>query len=259
MPNIYSVAGIVQHHAKEKSTDFTDLTRRYKAIMKSKRFHTAFPNYKPRKITLEKGSGGGSYAHFYSYSGPLKNRSWLISLGTNRNEYVMLHEIAHHVARLHSQYGNCSDHGPGFASAFLDVVRVVLGAEAERSMKYAYKAFRLKVYSPTKPNGVNVRVRGEAPESVKEMIDKILGHKKKNATERAIARQAVKQVERLPKGWTEEVTGTDCPACGGQYTVRASGWTRTTEKFWVRCDSQECGLSELVVMPRTFGARVAAG
>ena len=255
---IYRVDSVIQHHAKEQSNDFAKLARRYKALTSQKRFNEAFPKYGPRLILLEKGSGGGSYAHFYSHWGSKRQRSWLISLGSNRNEAVLLHEMAHHVARLHEQYGNCADHGPGFASALLDVVRIAQGAEAERALKHAYKALRIKVYAPGKPNGVNARVRGEAPDGVREIIDGIVGSKQKVADERALAREALNRLDALPGEWHQRSIGEDCPACGGTYEVSLSGRTRTQWKYVVVCKSDECSLFEEVRRPRSVAGLRAA-
>ena len=42
---IYDVDGLVQSYAKETSTDFKALQRRYKRITSGKRFAAAFPRY----------------------------------------------------------------------------------------------------------------------------------------------------------------------------------------------------------------------
>lgn len=240
--NIYHVDRIIAVYAKHDGSDYAALRRRYTAITKGKRFNAAFPKYGPRGIVLEQGSGGGSYAHFYSHSGPLKNRSWLISLGANRNEPVMLHEIAHHVARLHPQYGYCADHGPGFASALLDVVRVVLGAEAERSVRHAYKALRIKVYKPGKRNGGAVRAPGQPPAATADIIAAMIERREKAANERALARQVLRAVER-PRNWGERAEA-DCPACEGTVRVSLTGRTRKTRRYYVRCENRQCLLAE---------------
>lgn len=239
--NIYRVDAIIDLYAKTPS-DYTSLQRRYRALTKGKRFNNAFPRYTQRMIGLEKGSGGGSYAHFYGHYGSRKSRDWMISLGSNRSEPVLLHEIAHMVARLHPEYGYCSDHGPGFASALLDVVRVALGAEAERSLKHAYKALGIKVYSPGKRNGVKVRVRGDAPEKAAGKIADIVGFKKAAANERAMARKAV-EAAGFPSGRDSKV---ECPICGEECEVFFQHYMRGGRgKWFASCDA--CSLHEMVV------------
>jgi hypothetical protein len=213
--NIYRVDALVQAYAKETSSNFKKLEARYKRILKSKRFQTAFPKYK--NIGLEAGSGGGSYAHFYSHHGIKKERGWMISLGGNRSEAVLLHEIAHHVARLHPEFGYCGDHGPGFASALLAVVKVTQGVEAERALKHTYKAIGVKVYKAGKRNGVAVRVRGEVPESAQEVIGKIVGWKKGAADNRAFIRAAM---EAARADFGEQSIPCPSDGCDGQAEVQ---------------------------------------
>lgn len=230
--NIYRVDGVVQAYAKETGNDFTKLRARYKRLTRTKRFQTAFPRY--GDVDLKKGHGGGSYADFGGRE---------IRLGGNRCESTLLHEIAHHVARRHSEFGYCSDHGPGFASAYLAVVKVAQGAEAERALRHTYKAIGVKVYSPGKKNGVAVRVRGEAPEKAREVVASISGFKKAHATERAYARQALAQT--VP-GESEQTV--ICPICTSDckvtYTTyrRARRGATTQVQYEVRCD--DCKLHE---------------
>lgn len=230
--NIYRVDGIVQAYAKETTSDFKKLQARYKRILRSKRFQAAFPRY--RNIELRPGHGWGSYADY---------GQWNIRLGGNRSEAVLLHEIAHHVARRHPEFGYCDGHGPGFASAYLAVVKVAQGAEAERALRHTYKAIGVKVYSPTKANGVAVRVRGEAPEKVRALIGEVSGFKKAHANERAYARQALAQTE--PGVYEQTVI---CPICTSDCKVVYSTY-RTTRRYHqtqvqyeVRCD--DCQLHE---------------
>lgn len=230
--NIYRVDPVVQEYAKEQSTNITKLQARYKRILKSKRFQTAFPRY--RNIDLKPGRGGGSYADF---------GAWEIRLGGNRSEAVLLHEIAHHVSRLHSQYGYHEDHGPGFASALLDVVKVTQGAEAERALKHAYKAIGVKVYKAGKRNGVAVRVRGEAPERVAELIGKVEGWKRGAIENRALIKTAMdRKAADFEEGYIP------CPeeGCHGdakaKFHLHVRSHFRSVVEFTV--EHEECGLLE---------------
>ena len=239
--NIYRVDPLVQAYAKETSSDFKKLDARYKRILKSKRFQTAFPKY--RNIDLEAGSGGGSYAHFYSHYGIKKERGWMISLGGNRSEAVLLHEIAHHVARLHPEFGYCRDHGPGFASALLAVVKVTQGAEAERALKHTYKAIGVKVYKKGKRNGVAVRVRGDAPETAQPVIEKIVGWKKGAAENRAFIRAAM---EQTPAKYEDQQIPCPSDGCDGLADVRFGRYHSTGYRSRIEftIEHRDCNLLE---------------
>lgn len=230
--NIYRVDPVVQEYAKEQSTSLTKLQARYKRILKSKRFQAAFPRY--RNIELKAGRGGGSYADY---------REWEIRLGGNRGEATLLHEITHHVARLHSKYGYCEDHGPGFASAYLDVVKVTQGAEAERALKHAYKAIGVKVYKAGKRNGVAVRVRGEAPERVAELIGKVAGWKRGEIENRALIKAAM---DRKPADFEEGYIPCPEQGCHGDAKAQFHHYYTTgyRSRISFTVEHEECGLHE---------------
>lgn len=230
--NIYRVDPVVQEYAKEQSTSLTKLQARYKRILKSKRFQTAFPRY--RDIELKAGRGGGSYADFVA---------WEIRLGGNLCEAVLLHEIAHHVARRHPEYGYCDDHGPGFASALLDIVKITQGAEAERALRHTYKALGVKVYKAGKRNGVAVRVRGEAPERARELIGEVAGWKRGEAENRALIKAAM---ERKIADFEEGFIPCPTEGCHGDaqasFHVHHRSYYRSVVEFTV--EHKECGLHE---------------
>lgn len=201
---IYRVDPLVQAYAKEPSSDFKALTRRYKRILASKRFQAAFPRYGDRPLV--EGRGGGSYAYMSGHH----SAGRAISLGDNRSEAVLLHEIAHHVAYAHPQYGPGDDHGPGFCAALLDVVKVAQGAEAEKALRHLYSALGLKVYRNGRAG--KVRAPGDAPEKAQPVIARILELKDAAADKRAM----VRAVYRANLEGTYRDRGrrdVDCPQC----------------------------------------------
>lgn len=239
---VYRVDPLVQAYAKEQSRNFKKLAARYKRLTSGKRFQAAFPNY--GNHPLVEGHGVGSYA----YIGGGHSNGRAISLGTNRDEAVLLHEIAHHVAYRHPQYGPGDDHGPGFCAALLDVVRVAQGAEAEKALRHLYSALGLKVYR----NGRAVRVRapGEAPEKARPVIDDIVGRKQKAADERARARAMIRargEELKRPEGYYTRKYQAPC-VCGGTGEVWESHRTRTTEEWVANCEA--CGMFEVVGFAR---------
>lgn len=235
---IYRVDPLVQAYAKEGSSNFKKLAARYKRILASKRFQAAFPRYGAHPLV--EGQGGGSYA----YIGGGHSNGRAISLGSNRDESVLLHEIAHHVAYRHAQYGPGDDHGPGFCAALLDVVKVCQGAEAEKALRHLYSALGLKVYR----NGRAGRVRapGDAPEKAQPVIDDIVGWKQKATDERARARAMVRAMGdkmEMPEGGYHTRYAAPCE-CGSIGYVYESNWTRTTEEWVARCKA--CNMFEVV-------------
>lgn len=210
---VYNADPVIALYAKT-GDDMPALTRRYKALTAQKRFRAAFPQY--GTVTLKPGRGGGSWADFGARE---------IRLGSNRHEAVLLHEIAHHVARRHAQYGYCPDHGPGFASAFLDVVKVALGAEAERALRHLYRALRIRVYKPGSPKGVLPRAPGDAPERARAAIERIVSSRSAAKSERAMLRD---MIASLPDPTETGKYEMPCPACGQPATldVHFYGWGR---------------------------------
>jgi hypothetical protein len=246
---IYRVNPIIQAYAKTPSSRFTDLTRRYKAITKSKRFHTAFPNY--GTVPLVESTGGGSYA--YTQGGHSQGR--VITLGGNRCESVLLHEIAHHVAYRHpATYGREDGHGVGFALALLHVVRICQGAEAEKALRHMYRALNIRVHKPGTKRGGFARVQGDAPEKAAVIIANVTDSKERFARERATARTMVRgrgeRVERSPSGgyYTSRTFQSTCPLCGGVGLVSESRRGRTQSRWYAECEP--CQLDEEVTMSR---------
>lgn len=241
---VYRVDPLVQTYAKEQSSNFKKLAARYKRLTTGKRFQAAFPRY--GNHPLVEGHGMGSYA----YMGGGHSNGRAISLGSNRDEAVMLHEIAHHVAYRHAQYGPGDDHGPGFCAALLDVVRVAQGAEAEKALRHLYSALGLKVWR----NGKAVRVRapGEAPEKAQPVIERIVGRKQKAADERARARAMVRaRGERItpPEGVYYSTAKFEAPCvCGAVGEAYLSHSTYTTEEWVARCEA--CNMFEIVRFAR---------
>ena len=190
---IYEVGKAIQGHTKYKGKDFKELAKRHEAILKGKRFQAAFPKYAASQVRLELGNGSGSYSYI---------RQRLIRLGANRDEYVLLHEMAHHIAV--QQYGDTGSHGVEYATALLAVVKVVLGSAAATDLKYAYAALGIKVLGS---NGKPRKVSKPAGVSA-ELVDhyaKVSGE----ARQRVWIRKVVKQIEA---GQQPEM---DCPKCDG--------------------------------------------
>jgi hypothetical protein len=244
---IYDVDGLVQSYAKETSTDFKALQRRYKRITSGKRFAAAFPRYHGGwGVPLVKSSGGGSYAYLSGHH----SKGHCITLGSNRSEAVMLHEIAHFVEYRHPQvYGKHDGHGAGFAAALLDVVRIAQGAEAEKALRHLYSALGIKVHR----NGRVGRVRapGAAPEKAQAEIDRILGYRAKAADKRAraraMARAAIAEGPLEGGSRWRPMFATDCD-CEGTASVWEDRTTRTTVVWSVRCE--RCNFFEQVALPR---------
>ena len=239
--NIYRVDDVVQAYAKESSRDFKKLKARHARIIKGKRFQKAFPNYNGLwDVNVEEGRGRGSYAVY---------AEGLIKLGGNRSEAVLLHEMAHHINHRHVEFGYGDDHDPGFASAYLALVKVVLGAEAERALRHAYKAIGVKVYKKGKPRGVPVRVRGEAPEKASELIDKMVRTKDGEKEQRAFLRGVVKNLPDETFWSNMEHAIIPCPekGCDGEAKVEALvyyGGPPVRRRVQFELQHEACGLHE---------------
>lgn len=74
-----------------------------------------------------------------------------------RNEYVILHEVAHHLTRL-------DGHKAEFASCLLDLVRHFLGKDSAEALQGAYHLKGVKV------QGKNGPVKARCPESRKQWV-----------------------------------------------------------------------------------------
>lgn len=242
---IYRVDPLVQTYAKEPSLDFKALQRRYKRLIGGKRFKAAFPRYHRTDVPLVESSRGGSYAHLSGHH----SKGCCISLGTNRSEAVLLHEIAHFVEYRHPDvYGRHDGHGPGFAAALLDVVKVAQGAEAEKALRHLYSALRIRVYRSGRVG--KVRAPGDAPEKAQAKIAEIVGFRDKAADRRAKARSMARAaISAGPVDTSGYLTmyATDCD-CEGVVSVWRDRWTRTAEVWSVRCE--RCNFFEQVPLPR---------
>lgn len=244
---IYRVDPVIQAYAKTPSRRFEDLAKRYKAITTSKRFQSAFPRY--GAVSLVKSSGGGSYAYLTGDH----SQGRVISLGANRDEAVLLHEIAHFVAYRHGERYGCEEgHGPGFALALLNVVRVCQGAEAEKALRHMYKALGIRVHKAGSKRGVIARTQGDAPERAAAIIADVVGAKERFANKRAMARAMVRE---RGEGIYRESTPSfidgyksTCLQCGNQGRVNESRRTRTQIRWYAQCDA--CGFGQLVTLPR---------
>jgi hypothetical protein len=240
---IYDVDGVVQSYAKEPSIAFPALKRRYKRLIAGKRFKAAFPNY--GDIDLVPGRGGGSYAYMSGHH----SQGRVITLGDNRSEATLLHEIAHFVEYRHRlAYGKEGVHGPGFAAALLDVVRIAQGAEAERALRHLYSALGIKVHRNGRVG--KVRAPGAAPEKAQAEIDRILGYRAKAADKRAraraMARAAIAEGPLEGGSRWRPMFATDCD-CEGTVSVWEDRATRTTVVWSVRCE--RCNFFEQVSLP----------
>lgn len=230
---IYWVDRLVQEYAKEPSREFEALTRRYKRLVATKRFRKAFPRYGVRPLV--QGHGGGSYA--YTRGG--HSQGCVISLGSNRSEAVLLHEIAHHVHRTHREvYGPAKEsHGPGFASALLAVVRVAQGEEAKKALRHLYSRMNIKVYRNGKVR--QAHAPGEPPERAVPVIKDILAWRQDGRDSRALARAMYREYivgqETSPGNGRAEF---ECPECGG--TAQVSAYRQTYRRTWVHVDCT-CG------------------
>ena len=243
--NIYRVDDVVQAYAKETSTDFKKLKARHARIVKGKRFQKAFPNYQGLwDMRVEESRGRGSYARYDAR---------LIKLGGNRSEAVLLHEMAHHINHRHAEFGYGDDHDPGFASAYAAVVRVVLGAEAERALLHAYAAIGVKVYSKVQRKGVDVLTEGEVPERARELIDKMVKTKDGEKEQRAFLRGVVKNLPDEVFWSNMEHAIMPCPekGCDGEAKVEAYvyfGGPPMRRRVQFELQHEACGLHEYLEM-----------
>ena len=82
-----------------------------------------------------------------------------------RNEYVILHEVAHHLTYLNG-------HRAGFASCLLDLVRIFIGKDEADALQAAYHLKGVKVL------GKNGAVKARCPQSRKQwLIDERVNQK----------------------------------------------------------------------------------
>lgn len=247
---IYRVDPLVQTYAKEPSLDFKALQRRYKRLISGKRFKAAFPRYHRTDVPLVESSGGGSYAHLSGHH----SQRHCISLGTNRSEAVLLHEIAHFVEYRHPDvYGRHDGHGPGFAAALLDVVRIAQGAEAEKALRHLYSALRIRVYRNGRVG--KVRAPGDAPEKAQAKIAEILGYRDEAADSRVKARAMLRvALDGAEYPYEAKIKGLPCECGSTDGEVWYVGRTRTTRKWGVWCN----GCKMFAELPMPIAARQVA-
>ena len=235
---IYLADSVVNLYRKAPNDTPDCLTRRYKALTAQKRFRDAFPRYAGACRSLRFVSAGGSYADYGMRE---------IRMGQNRCEATLLHEIAHHVARSHAAYGYCRDHGPGFASAFLDVVKVAQGVEAERALRHLYRALRIRVYKAGSAKGVLPRAPGDAPAKAQSAIDRIVKARDAGKAERAMLRSMIAAVTDPSREGDHEMP---CPACAAPAVLRiryVTSWASRGSNgldYSARCEAAGCGFSE---------------
>ena len=234
---IYAVDSVVNVYRKAPSDSVADLTRRYKSLTAQKRFQAAFPRYAGACRAVKFVNAGGSYADYGKRE---------IRMGRNRCEATLLHEIAHHVARAHGAYGYCTDHGPGFASAYLDVVKVAQGAEAERALRHLYRALRIRVYKAGSPKGVLPRAPGDAPEKAQAAIASVLKYRAAAKDERAMLRS---MIAALPSPVAYGNHEMPCPSCAAPTVLSVSSfhtsfYGSSSLQYSAWCKAEGCGFSE---------------
>jgi ribosomal protein L37AE/L43A len=196
---IYDVDPAINHYAKTDHS-YKALERLHKRISTGKRFAKAFPRY--GLVSIQRGTGGGSYAH----------KQWggrrFISLGDNRSDAVLLHEMAHQITFSHPRYKD-EGHGPGFAAALLKLTGVVYGPQAAKSLKWAYWRLGIKVLNEKGQARRVVEPKGVDPAVIEKFafVDR--------EEERAVLRRAVFNAARQGE------THYQCPECQclGKITV----------------------------------------
>jgi hypothetical protein len=105
--------------ANEDLQAFVDSVYRKRAVK------TRWNWQRPPRVVLKRGGRAIAYTFSNYVSLPL----------FARNEWVMLHEIAHMLTPTAAAV-----HGPEFAGTYLFLVRTVLGADAGRALQGAYRA-----------------------------------------------------------------------------------------------------------------------
>jgi hypothetical protein len=222
---VYDAERILDLYADEALVDIKALQRRHARIMQGKRFRAAFPHYATFTPRVERGSGGGSYAHLGVQP--------VISLGGNRSESTLLHEMAHVIAHTHSRYGRCPDHGAGFVAALLDVTRVVLGTEAERALKYGLWLTGLKTLDA---NGKAVKVRKVTPKPEWEARMAWLT----KAREQRKAAAVIKREMRAAGASIATGDEVACSGCGQTLEVRQEYDLKRSTNQWVLMNVVVC-------------------
>jgi putative metallohydrolase (TIGR04338 family) len=120
------------------------------------------------KIVALDGRGGRSAYATY------RNREYVICLPLwARNEFIILHEIAHHLVNVERRFG----HDSYFATCLLDLVRNVLGREDAMTLQAAFHLKGVKV------RGKNGAIKARCP---KERLDWLADQKAKKVAETLI-------------------------------------------------------------------------
>lgn len=114
-----------------------------------------------------------------------------------RNEFVILHEIAHHISR-----GN--GHGPEFATCLLDLVRNVMGKEDAELLQAAYALRGVKV------QGKNGATKARCPKSKQQWFEERKAQLDKFKTQRK--EQQIKQDTFIAD--VEAQNPIECERCG---------------------------------------------
>lgn len=117
-------------------------------LLKQKWVKRAFPKA-PRSLVAKPLPGATSaYAHWFRGRISLPQGKGQSSATWAWNEWVVLHEVVHHVT---GYYVGGGAHGWEFAKAFLRLVKNRMGVEAERHLKAAFKAGRVRYSKPRPP------------------------------------------------------------------------------------------------------------
>jgi putative metallohydrolase (TIGR04338 family) len=67
-----------------------------------------------------------------------------------RNDWIVLHELAHTIVHRHFKRSEAASHGWQFASVFLDLVMSMMGKEAHDALRASFKAHKVRYTEPRK-------------------------------------------------------------------------------------------------------------
>jgi putative metallohydrolase (TIGR04338 family) len=157
----------------------------------------------PRKVTVLDGRMRRSAcaSHTFEHGPVIRLPRW------SRSEQVILHELAHHIT-WGSRDG---DHGPTFATVYLDLVRHMLGAEAAARLQARYRV-----------HGVRVLDKGGKPR-----LPQVPPAQASYAAERKAGLAENKAWRLLMQDWSQRFRTAaenggevDCPSCGEWATTK---------------------------------------